>query len=251
MIERSDHLDIGFYLLGFWVADGTCAKGRLRFLINQRDKAILDLFHTYYGGTRSEYAYNNGISYYSIPASHFSDLMRRANITLDKQTVKVGKILFTGKDEFLSFFLGFIDGDGSVSAPSFHSSIRISMIAQSRQLLECLSTDVLRFTGEAEGYITRSKQKYHRLVYSRIDAYRLALSLSPYLLADFRKHRLIVDIAENYDYDWAKTFHSKLDETAYKEMVLLRQKGLSYGEIAKRYDVSKQSVMKVVKRRML
>lgn len=249
MMEKPDCLDLDFYLLGFWIADGTYAKGRLRFLISQRDKAILDLFYAHYGGTRSEYAYNNGISYYSVPVLYLLEPLRRANITLDKQTARAGRILFADKDEFQSFLLGFIDGDGSVSAPSFHRSTRISMIAHSRRLLKCLSAGTLMFSG-AEGRLTCSKQKYYRLIYSRGDAYNLAHSLSPYLMVNFRKHRLIADIAENYDYDRAKTFHSKLDEIAYGEMVSLRRQGLSYGEIARRYGVSKQSAMAVVKRRM-
>jgi hypothetical protein len=71
-----------------------------------------------------------------------------------------------------------------------------------------------------------------------------------HLLQSFRKHRLIADIVANYDYDRAKVFHSKLDKAAHDEMVVLRQQGLSYGEIARRYEVSKQSVMAVVKRRL-
>lgn len=248
-MENLDCFDLGFYFLGFWTADGSYAKGRLRFLISQRDRAILDLFHTHYGGTRSEYAYNNGISYYSVPVSVVSELMQRANITSDKCTAERGQIQFQGEKEFCSFFLGFIDGDGSVSAPSFHRSTRISMVAHSRELLECLCSGAMEFTG-AKGRLVISKEKYYQLIYSRDAVYALAHRLSPYLLQGFRKHKLIADIVANYDYDRAKVFHSKLDKAAYDEMVVLRQQGLSYGEIARRYEVSKQSVMAVIKRRL-
>lgn len=249
MIENPDRFDLGSYFLGFWIADGSYAKGRLRFLISHRDRAILDLFHAHYGGTRSEYVYNNGISYYSVPVSVVSELMQRANITSDKRTAERGQIRFQGETEFCSFLLGFIDGDGSVSAPSFHRSTRISMIAHSRELLECLCVGAIGFTG-AKGRLVVSKGKYYQLVYSRDAVSTLAHKLSPYLLQSFRKHRLIADIVANYDYDRAKVFHSKLDKAAHDEMVVLRQQGLSYGEIARRYEVSKQSVMAVVKRRL-
>lgn len=249
MTEVPDPLRLDFYLLGFWVADGAYSKGRLRFLISQRDQAILDLFHTRYGGTRSEYSYNNGISYYSIPSSVFAASLRRTNIMLDKKTTRADEISFTDKDEFLSFLLGFIDGDGSVSAPSFQHSTRISMISHSRQLLANLALCTSVFC-EAVGRLVPSKHKYCQLVYGRMAAYKLAHSFLPYLIEGFRKHALIVDIATNYDYNQARMFHSKLGEAVYAEMVLLRQQGASYGEIARQYGVSKQSAMKVIRRRI-
>jgi hypothetical protein len=242
-------LDLPFHFLGFWVADGTFAKGRFKFLISQRDRAILDWFHSHFGGTRSEYHYNNGISYYSVSAQLFAEPMQRANMSRDKKTARTGQIVFTDQDEFFSFFLGFTDGDGSVRAPSFHRSTRISMTSRDEQLLKCLAAGTVRFSG-AEGRISRHKQKYHQLVYNRLDARNLAWALSPYLLPHLRKHKLVADIVQNYNYDRAKTFHSKLNEAAYSEMVLLRRQGLSYGEIARRYGVSKQSAMTVIKRRM-
>lgn len=249
MTDLPGCLDLDYYFLGFWAADGTHAKGRLRFLINQRDRVILDLFHRYYGGTRSEYAYNNGVSYYSVAVSCFSEALNCTHITPDKRTLQTGQFCFAGRERFLSFLLGFIDGDGNVSAPSFHRSTRISIVAQSVQLLKNLSEYAVAYLS-VEGRITQVKRKYHQLAYSRINVYDLACCLSPYLLHGFRKHELIADIAANYDFNFAQVFHNKLDEDAYAEMVSLRKKGTSYSEIARQYGVSKQSAMSVIKQRL-
>jgi hypothetical protein len=249
MTDLPESFDLDHYFLGFWAADGTHAKGRLRFLINQRDRIILDLFHSHYGGTRSEYDYNNGISYYSVPVSDLSEVFSRANITPDKRTLQTGQFWFADREGFLSFLLGFIDGDGNVSSPSFHRSTRIAVVAQSAQLLENLSKHV-SLCLSVEGRITQVKQKYYQLAYSRSNVYDLACCLSPYLLCGFRKHALIADIVDNYDFDSAQVFHSKLDEEAYTAMVLLRRQGASYSEIARQYGVSKQSAMSVIKQRL-
>jgi LysM repeat protein len=249
MTDLPGCFDLDYYFLGFWAADGTHAKGRLRFLINQRDRIILDLFHSHYGGTRSEYTYNNGISYYSVSVSSLSEVFRRANVTLDKCTLQTGQFRFADRACFLSFLLGFIDGDGNVSSPSFHRSTRISVIAQSAQLLETLSEHVSTYLS-IEGQITQVKQKYSQLAYSRINVYHLACCLSPYLLYGFRKHELIMDIVDNYDFNFAQVFHSKLGQEAYDAMVSLRRQGRSYSEIARQYGVSKQSAMSVIKQRL-
>lgn len=249
MTDLPGSFDLDSYFLGFWAADGTHAKGRLRFLINQRDRIILDLFHSRYGGTRSEYAYNNGISYYSVSASSLSEAFRCANITLDKRTLQNGQFCLADQGRFLSFLLGFIDGDGNVSSPSFHRSTRISVIAQSAQLVKNLSKHISTYLS-VQGRITQVKQKYYQLSYSRINVYNLACCLSPYLLSGFRKHELIMDIADNYDLNVAQVFHSKLDEEAYTAMVSLRRQGKSYSEIARQYGVTKQSAMSVIKQRL-
>lgn len=116
-----DSLDV-FYWLGFILADGSISnRGNLRIRLSVVDKAHLEKLGSVLGIKVTEYTYNTnfkegrGCSLTCLDSINGPKILERLRVQSNKTKNPPTNLDFLTTDcQFISFLLGFIDGDGTV-----------------------------------------------------------------------------------------------------------------------------------------
>lgn len=117
------------YWIGFLMADGTFTGTRLTVSISEKDRIHLDKLANYLQTTIALYSHQGNsklrIKPYNLVRISISDSSRiprlrekydiKFNKTYNPPSIDCLKKTFDTKEKFISFFLGFIDGDGCIS----------------------------------------------------------------------------------------------------------------------------------------
>lgn len=114
MIKLLNNSLQSFYILGFLFADGHFNNtGRIKLLVKQSDKDIIDKIVQYLGIQDSITVSEKGYGFQCMD-TYTSQILKNKYEIFSNKTYKPCDISSLQGDEFMAFLIGFIDGDGSI-----------------------------------------------------------------------------------------------------------------------------------------
>ena len=114
MIRLLDNSLQSFYILGFLLSDGHFSDtGRIKLLVKQPDKDIIDKIVQYIGIQDSINMEKKAYGFQCMD-TYTSQILKRKYEIFSNKTYKPCNISSLQGNEFIAFLIGFIDGDGSI-----------------------------------------------------------------------------------------------------------------------------------------
>lgn len=126
------------YWYGFLWADGSVYNNSFEFTLQERDKYIIEKFRNDIGSNHKIFKHNKYNTYrFCITSRDFCDSLRKINIVNRKSYSPLLPIF--NEKYFLNFFMGLIDGDGSVFTNIDKKIIQVKVVGTPETLRFCQS----------------------------------------------------------------------------------------------------------------
>ena len=231
-----------WYWLGFILADGSFSGNRLKLALGEEDQHQVERFVNYLG---KEYTNENSGTFMcinSIPKIksllHLSDLPK----TYYPPSIKLIQSL--KKEELLSLFIGFVDGDGSIQFQTGRKTTKVSIKLHSSWLdfLQNLVNKiycVLDLTQETVAKINNSGYSY-----VTIGNFSLQKKLKQFYL----KYKLPVLVRKWGKIDLNLETRKERTDRLSKEAKKLHRKGATINEVADQLNINYNTAYYAVRR---
>lgn len=154
-------IPLSYYWMGFLMADGSCTGCRLKLTLSKKDKAHLQRFSEYIkcDNYRTE---KNGACTVTAQDKFLVPKIRNKFDWKDQKTYHPPDISFLKNDLFLAWFIGYVDGDGSIGYQSgrktcqlrikVHKSWKPTLEKMSEKLFGILKLDPRPVKIDRQGY---------------------------------------------------------------------------------------------------
>lgn len=126
LIKLLDESLQSYYILGFMFADGSFKGNRLVFRLQKKDKEIVDKIINFINPSINSNCSKVDYGFSCMDSYTIQILRKLYNIKNDK-TYNPCDISSINDDKFISFLIGFIDGDGNIGHRTDNEAVRITI----------------------------------------------------------------------------------------------------------------------------